>query len=73
MLFRSTVRAKVEHGSEGNIVTALGGKSAEPAWFKAPAHCDHCKTSLAFLAMVLLIGVILGCAVSFMLVKIWRL
>jgi hypothetical protein len=54
-------------------VTALGGKSAEPAWFKAPAHCDHCKTSLAFLAMVLLIGVTLGCAVSFMLVKIWRL
>lgn len=40
-----TVRAKVEHGDKGNIVTALGGKSAEPAWFKAPAYCDHCKTN----------------------------
>lgn len=33
----------------------------------------HVDASLAFLAVVLLIGVILGCAVSFMLVKIWRL
>ena len=40
-----TVRAKVEHGSKGNIVTALGGKHAEPGWFKAPAYCDHCKTN----------------------------
>ncbi len=40
-----TVRAKVEHGDKGNIVTALGSKPAEPAWFKAPAHCDHCKTN----------------------------
>lgn len=40
-----TVRAKVEHGDKGNIVTALGNKPAEPAWFKAPAHCDHCKTN----------------------------
>ncbi len=40
-----TIRAKVEHGDKGNIVTALGNKPAEPAWFKAPAHCDHCKTN----------------------------
>lgn len=32
----------------------------------------HADTSLVFLAMVLLIGVVLGCAVSFMLVKLWR-
>ena len=30
-----TVRAKIEHGSKGNIVTAMGGKPAEPDWFKA--------------------------------------
>lgn len=40
-----TIRAKVEHGDKGNIVTPLGGKPADPAWFKAPAHCDHCKTN----------------------------
>ena len=40
-----TVRAKIEHGDKGNIVTALGDKPAELAWFKAPAHCDHCKTN----------------------------
>lgn len=40
-----TVRARAEHGDKGNIVTALGDKPAEPAWFKAPAHCDHCKTN----------------------------
>lgn len=40
-----TVRARVEHGDKGNIVTALGSKPAEPAWFKAPAHCDHCKAN----------------------------
>lgn len=39
------VRAKVEHGDKGNIVTSLGRKPAEPGWFKAPAHCDHCKTN----------------------------
>lgn len=32
----------------------------------------HADVSLTFLAVVLLIGVILGCAISFMLVKIWR-
>lgn len=40
-----TVCAKVEHGDKGNIVTPLGDKPADPAWFKAPAHCDHCKTN----------------------------
>lgn len=32
----------------------------------------HADVSLTFLAVVLLVGVILGCAISFMLVKIWR-
>lgn len=32
----------------------------------------HVDTSLVFLGVVLLVGVILGCAISFMLVKIWR-
>lgn len=32
----------------------------------------HADASLVFLALVLIVGVILGCAVSFMLVKMWR-
>ncbi len=32
----------------------------------------HADTSLVFLGVVLVVGVILGCAVSFMLTKIWR-
>lgn len=32
----------------------------------------HADVSLTFLAVVLVVGVILGCAISFMLVKIWR-
>lgn len=40
-----TVRAKVEHGDKGNIVTAFGAKPAQPEWFKAPARCDHCNTN----------------------------
>ncbi len=40
-----TVRAKVEHTSTGNIVTALGDKPTELSWFKAPARCDHCNTN----------------------------
>lgn len=32
----------------------------------------HADVSLTFLALVLIVGVILGCAMSFMLVKIWR-
>lgn len=39
------VRAHVEHGDKGNIVTAIGRKPADLAWFKAPAHCEHCKTN----------------------------
>lgn len=31
----------------------------------------HVDSSLIFLAVVLLVGVILGCAISFMLVKLW--
>lgn len=32
----------------------------------------HADASLTFLSVVLLIGVVLGCAMSFMLSKIWR-
>ena len=32
----------------------------------------HADVSLTFLGVVLLIGVVIGCAVSFMLTKIWR-
>ena len=40
-----TLRAKVEHGDKGNIVTPIGTKPADLAWFTAPARCDHCKTN----------------------------
>lgn len=40
-----TLRAKCEHGEQGNIVSAIGLKSVEEAWFTAPARCDHCKTN----------------------------
>ena len=40
-----TLRAKCEHGDQGNIVSAIGSKPVEPAWFTAPARCDHCKTN----------------------------
>ena len=40
-----TVRAKVEHGDKGNIVTAFGGCKAKPEWYTAPPHCDHCQTN----------------------------
>ncbi len=32
----------------------------------------HADVSLVFLGVVLVVGVILGCAVSFMLIKMWR-
>jgi len=32
----------------------------------------HADTSLVFLAVVLIVGIILGCVVSFMLTKMWR-
>lgn len=40
-----TLRAKCEHGDQGNIVSTIGEKPAELAWFTAPARCDHCKTN----------------------------
>lgn len=40
-----TVRAKVEHGDKGNIVTGFGDKIVPAAWYTAHAHCDHCKTN----------------------------
>ena len=40
-----TLRAKVEHGEAGNIVSAIGNKSVEHEWYTTPAHCEHCKTN----------------------------
>lgn len=42
-----TVCAKIEHGSEGNIVTPFGGSAVEDSWYSAPARCDHCGTNRA--------------------------
>lgn len=42
-----TLRARIEHGDCGNIVTQLGEKPTNPAWFTAPARCDHCGTNRA--------------------------
>lgn len=42
-----TLRARLEHGDGGNIVTQLGEKPTDPAWFSAPARCDHCGTNRA--------------------------
>ena len=40
-----SVRAKIEHGDKGNIVTGFGNKPVDRAWYTAPASCDHCKTN----------------------------
>lgn len=40
-----TIRAKVEHGKDGNIVTGFGDKPVDPRWYTASANCDHCKTN----------------------------
>lgn len=40
-----TVRAKVEHGDKGNIVTAFGGYKAKPEWYTVAPNCDHCQTN----------------------------
>ncbi len=40
-----SIRARVEHGQGGNIVTGIGPKPVNPDWYKAPAHCEHCKTN----------------------------
>lgn len=42
-----TVRAMIEHGEEGNIVTGYCGYSVPDAWYKVPARCDHCGTNRA--------------------------
>lgn len=39
-----TLRARVEHGSQGNIVMGIGDKPVDPEWYKMPSCCDHCKT-----------------------------
>lgn len=39
------VLAHIEHGDSGNIVTAIGGAAIDPAWYTAPARCDHCGTN----------------------------
>ncbi len=40
-----SVRAKIEHGEQGNIVTGFGDKPVDESWYKAPAKCEHCKTN----------------------------
>lgn len=40
-----TVRAKVEHGDKGNIVTAFGSYPVKPEWYTAAPNCDHCQTN----------------------------
>jgi len=40
-----TVRAKVEHGDKGNIVTAFGDCNVNPEWYTAAPKCDHCQTN----------------------------
>ena len=37
-----TVRATIEHGENGNIVTGFGKGEIMREWYKAPARCDHC-------------------------------
>ena len=41
------VLAHIEHGENGNIVTAIGGADISPEWYTAPARCDHCSTTRA--------------------------
>lgn len=40
-----TVCAHIEHGENGNIVTALNGAEPDSAWYNLPPRCDHCRTS----------------------------
>lgn len=40
-----TVRAKIEHGDKGNIVTAFGSYPVKPEWYTAAPNCDHCQTN----------------------------
>lgn len=40
-----TVRAKIEHGENGNIVTGFGTAEVNREWYKAPARCDHCRSN----------------------------
>ena len=36
--------AHIEHGGEGNIVTAIGSAKIDPTWYSAKPYCDHCHT-----------------------------
>lgn len=38
------VVAHIEHGSQGNIVTAINC-DPEPEWYNLPSRCDHCGTN----------------------------
>ena len=40
-----TLRAKVEHGDKGNIVTPFGGFEPKPEWYTAAPNCDHCHSN----------------------------
>lgn len=40
-----TLRAKIEHGDKGNIVTPFGSFEARSEWYTAAPNCDHCHTN----------------------------
>lgn len=40
-----TIRAKVEHGEGGNIVTGIGQGEIRPEWYTAAPRCEHCNTA----------------------------
>lgn len=40
-----TVLAKIEHGTEGNVVSTFGEVKAPEAWYHLKQKCDHCMTN----------------------------
>lgn len=76
-----TAEAEELAGEAGNTAPSEGTVSAAETLEIIQQSLDqanfgleqlHADVSLTFLAVVLLIGVVLGCGVSFMLSKIWR-
>lgn len=37
-----TVRARIEHGDKGNIVTAFDNREIPEEWYTVESNCDHC-------------------------------
>lgn len=40
-----SVVAHIEHGAEGNIVTAFNKHKIKKEWYSVPSYCDHCNTN----------------------------